>query len=406
MIRTVVKSYRDAYAGLPRTAWMLAAVDFVNSSGTMVLFFMTLYLTQKLNYSLAIAGRTLGAYGLGSLAGAVLGGWLCDRLGAHNVQGMSLLLMGTILLLLGFFVSLPAIMTLMALLGVFSTSLFPATSTAMSQVCPKDLLTRGFSLGRLARNLGVTIGPVLGGFLAVLDYRYLFWVDGLTSLAASALFFYFFRSSKPRPRILPAAGRSPWKDFPFLFVILQVFLMGAVFYQIFSTLPIYLHRVYGFRENRIGQLLAVNTLMIVLFEMVLIHRLRRLPQLRVAAFGALCLGGGFALMPAGRGYLFAALTVAVWTVGEMLTIPSLSAFVAVRGGEKHQGKYQGMFSLAFAFSAMLGPVVGTRVYERYGPVYLWLGAGVIGIILAGVFFWIDRKGRILQPLDSANETGL
>ncbi len=393
MIRTVLKSYRDAYSGLPRAAWMLAAVDFVNSSGTMVLFFMTLYLTQKLNYSLATAGRTLGAYGLGSLVGAVLGGWLCDRLGARNVQGMSLLLMGTILLLLGFFASLPAILVLMTLLGVFSTSLFPATSTAMSQACPKDLLTRGFSLGRLARNLGVTIGPVLGGFLAVLDYRYLFWVDGLTSLAAAALFFRFFRSSERRSRVLPESGQSPWKDFPFLFVILQVFLMGAVFYQIFSTLPVYLHRVYGFRENRIGQLLAVNTSMIVLFEMVLIHRLQKHHHLRVAAFGALCLGGGFALMPAGRGYLFAALTVAVWTVGEMLTIPSLSAFVAVRGGTKNQGKYQGTFSLAFAFSAMLGPVVGTRVYERFGPVFLWLGAGVIGIVLAGGFFWIDHRGR-------------
>lgn len=394
MIRTVVKSYRDAYAGLPRAAWMLAAVDFVNSSGTMVLFFMTLYLTQKLNYSLAIAGRTLGAYGLGSLVGAILGGWLCDRVGARNVQGMSLLLMGTILILLGLFVSLPAIMTLMALLGVFSTSLFPATSTAMSQACPRSLLTRGFSLGRLARNLGVTIGPVLGGFLAVLDYRYLFWADGLTSLAAAVLFFHFFRSDKTRPRISPEAGQSPWNDFRFLFVILQVFLMGVVFYQIFSTLPVYLHRVYGFRENRIGQLLAVNTSMIVLFEMVLIHRLQKHPHLRIAAFGAVCLGGGFALMPAGRGYLFAALTVAIWTVGEMLTIPSLSAFVAVRGGEKHQGKYQGMFSLAFAFSAMLGPVAGTRVYETFGPVYLWLGAGVIGIILAVGFLWIDRKGRI------------
>jgi MFS family permease len=394
MIRTIAKSYRDAYAGLPRAAWMLAAVDFVNSSGTMVLFFMTLYLTQKLNYSLAIAGRTLGAYGLGSIAGAVLGGWLCDRLGARNVQGMSLLLMGTILILLGFFISLPAIVALMALLGVFSTSLFPATSTAMSQACPRNLLTRGFSLGRLARNLGVTIGPVLGGFLAVLDYRYLFWADGLTSLAAAALFFHFFRSNQTRPRVSTSAGQTPWKDFRFLFVILQVFLMGVVFYQIFSTLPVYLHRVYGFRENRIGQLLAVNTLMIVLFEMVLIHRLQKHHYLRVAAFGAVCLGGGFALMPAGRGFLFAALTVAIWTVGEMLTIPSLSAFVAVRGGEKHQGKYQGMFSMAFAFSAMLGPVAGTKAYERFGPACLWLGAGVIGIILAVGFLWIDHKGRI------------
>jgi predicted MFS family arabinose efflux permease len=173
--------------------------------------------------------------------------------------------------------------------------------------------------------------------------------------------------------------------------MLLAFVMGSVFYQIFSTLPVYLHGVYGFRENRIGQLLAVNTVMIVLFEMVLMHRLRRHSHLRVAAFGAVCLGGGFALMPAGRGYCFAALTVAVWTMGEMLTIPMVSAFVARRGGEKHQGKYQGMFSLAFAFSAMFGPIIGTRIYERFGPISLWLGTGVVGLFLALGFLWIAPK---------------
>ncbi len=391
MLKSVARQYQEAYSGLPRVAWMLAAVDFVNSSGTMVIFFMTLYLVQKLHYSLIFAGRVLGVYGVGSLVGAYLGGWFCDRLGPRSVQGLGLLFLGVSLILLSFFSSAPAIILLMFAVGMFSAALFPANATALAQVCPAALLTKGFSLGRLARNLGVTIGPVVGGFLALLDYRFLFWVDGLTSLAAAGLFAYFFRVKVVRRSERNGGDRSPWHDFPFLFLILLVFVLAMVFNQIFSTLSLYMRQVYGFRENRIGQLLAVNTVMIVFFEMLLMHGTRRTKPLRLAAIGALCLGGGFALMPVGRGFLYAGFTVAVWTMGEMLTIPTLSSFVAGRAGEGQQGRYQGFFSIAFSLATILGPLIGTRTYERFGPETLWHGSGVVGILLAIGFFWIQGR---------------
>lgn len=384
MLKALIRIYREAYRGLPRTAWMLAAAAFVNSSGTMVIFFLSLYLTQKLHFSTSFAGQALSLYGLGGIAGAYLGGWLCDKVGATRVQGTSLLLTGSLCVLLSFFESRPAILILLASIGLASQALFPANSTAMTLICPPELRARGFALQRLANNLGVTIGPVLGGYLALHNYHYLFWADGLTSIAAAVLIALFFRRS---PIYAPAREKhqprqdSPWRDPVFLFVLLLTISLGVIFVQLLSTYPLYLRRTYGLAENRIGSVLAVNTLMIVIIEMPLVHWLSRFPPGRVVAWGAFFFGASFPLLPFGRSFGFAAMCMAVLTVGEMLTLPMLAALISNRAPASGVGRFQGLFSLAFTVAFVVGPLLGTWVYESRSGETLWIAVGLLAVLL-------------------------
>jgi predicted MFS family arabinose efflux permease len=395
MKRSIFAAYREAYAGLPRNAWLLALVQFVNRSGSMVLFFLTLYLTRKMGFTLAQAGRAVSAFGLGSLAGAYLGGRLCDRLGASAVQRWSLLLSGLNLILLGYLGAFAVIVAAVFLQGVFAEALLPGNTTAMARECPPAARIRGFALSRLAANLGVTIGPVLGGYLAMWNYRALFWVDGLTSLAALALFNFFFQG-EPRPQA-PAAGASagaapqPGSRRHLRAIFFLVFGIGLIFSQLFSTFPLYIHSAFGFAENRIGQLLAINTVLIVLFEMVLLQGLKKVPPLKTIAAGALLTGLGFALTPLGRGFPYAALTVAVWTMGEMLSLPLLTAEVANRSHEGNRGRSMGWYGVSFSLAWMLGPIVGSEIYSRFSPLALWLGCGFLGMFLALCFCRLGRK---------------
>jgi predicted MFS family arabinose efflux permease len=383
LLQAIIRLYREAYAGLPKDAWLLSLVEFINRSGTMVFFFMTLYLTRKLGFSTPQAGWVMSVYGLGALVGAYLGGKLTDTVGAYTVQKASLMLSGATLIAVGQVKSFGPIIGLMFALAVFSETLQPANATAMSQVCPPEVRARGFALNRLATNLGVTIGPVVGGFLALIDYVYLFWVDGLTYLIAGVLFWILFKTSRPPLKESAAAAgssspRSPWRDVYFLKIIGLVFLMGLVFVQIFTTFPLYFKKFYGFPENRIGLLLAVNTIMIVLFEMILLNALRRRPSIQLVAVGSLLLGGGLALMPLGRGFLFAAFTVMVWTAGEMLFMPAVTTVIANHSDDAGRGNYMGVFSLAFALSLTLGPSIGAFIYDRLGADILWLVCGLTG----------------------------
>ena len=312
------------------------------------------------------------------------------------MQQLSLLLSGLNLIFMGYMKSHPAVLFSAFLLGVFGEALLPANATAMAQECPAPIRTKGYALNRLAANLGVTIGPVLGGYLALWNYRALFWVDGLTCLAALVIFSFYFKPSRqqPFPGLEASSGEPAAGPKHHLWIIfLLVFGIGLIFSQLFSTFPLYMHSAFGFAENRIGQLLAINTIIIVLFEMILLHGLKNSRPLKVISAGVLLTGLGFALTPLGRGFFYAALTVAVWTMGEMLALPLLTAEISNRSSDQNRGRHMGLFGVSFSLAFMLGPLAGAKIYAEVSPLALWLGCGGLGITLALGFSVLARQGR-------------
>ncbi|MEN6311333.1 MAG: MFS transporter, partial [Acidobacteriota bacterium] len=340
-------------------------------------------------------------------SGAFLGGWLADKMGSIAVQKASLISYGGLLIALGQVRQASSILPLIFFLALAAGMLFPANATSMSHVCPPELQVKGFALNRLAGNLGATIGPAVGGILALHNYGLLFWADGLTSLAAAVVFILMWKgagreiggrrppdsaqtggetgSGEPRP------ARTPWRDGPFLALMLLFLLWYSIFIQVLTTLPLYMRDVYGLAENRIGQLFAVNTVMIVLFEMILMEKIRNRSRAGMINLSFILLGAGLGLMPLGRGFAFAALTVAVWTVGEMLSMPLVTALIAGRADDATRGRYMGMFSFTFSLAFILAPLGGTAVYGRFGGDALWFGCAAGSLLIGGAFL-------LLRPL--------
>lgn len=397
-LERIVGAYRAAFAHLPRPVWILAAASLVNRSGTMVLPFLTLYLTQRLGFTLGEAGRTLSLYGVGSAAGALLGGWLADRVGPVRVQIGSLLGTGLGFLILGSLRSRPAVALSVLVVSVVAESFRPASFAAAAAASPEEVRTRSLALLRLAANLGMSVGPVVGGLLAVHHYGLLFVVDAATCWVAALVLAAFLRGlSLTRA----AAGgweerRAPWRDGPFLVFLMLVFLLATVFYQIFSTLPVYLRSHFGLAEDGIGLILAVNTVIIVLFEMVLLRRIEHLDLLRVAALGSFLVCLGFAVMPISGAAVWAPLTVVVWTLGEMLSLPITNSLAAARAAGSGGGRFLGAYLLAFSLAFVAGPAAGTALYEALGPTALWAAVGGVGLVLAAGFLLLaaaHRSGR-------------
>jgi predicted MFS family arabinose efflux permease len=395
MLKKVTNLYREAYSGLPSQSWILFAVLLVNASGMMVLFFLSLYLTRQLGFSVTQAGRALSIFGLGSLVGTYLGGWMSDRLGSTNVQKISLFLCGVFYISLGQLHSLWSIYSMIFILSMASGLMFPANATSMARLCPPEVTTKGFALNRLANNIGATIGPAVGGMLALRNYVLLFWVDGLTCLGAFVVFLLLWKKPEEHLRAVSGeqtpSGRSPWRDVPFLLLLPIVVVWGAIFFQLIATFPLYMQEVYGLAENRIGQLIIINTLMIITLEMILIHWIGNRSLSKFIALSFFLTGLGFAMMPLGRSFSFAALTVAVWTTGEMLSMPLLGSMIAIRAGPGSQGRYMGLFTFSFSLSMILGPMIGTAVYGKYGPDALWFGCGVMGFLLSIAFTLLSRS---------------
>ena len=385
VIRSLRDSYRDAFSGLPRSVWLLSIAQLVNRSGTMVLPFLTLWLTEKKGFSTTQAGAALGLYGAGAMLGAYLGGEIVDRVGARRVMVASLVLGGIGWLVLGQLDSHVAILAMILAQSIVAEALRPAASSALAQSAAPGERVRAYALNRMAINLGMTCGPTVGGLLAVHSYGALFMANGATTIAAAGTLWFLFRGepSTPVSDASNAGGavRSPWRDAPYLAFLGLMTLLVIVVFQLNSTFTLYMHRDLGRSEAGIGLLLGTNTLLIVLFEMVIVHKLRKVPPTRLLGPGAFLLCAGFALMPFGRSWTWLVVTVVVWTLGEMLALPLVESIVADRADERSRGRYMGLLTMSFGLALMLAPVVGTRVYEQLGPDVLWFGCGIVGVVL-------------------------
>ncbi|MEO8277263.1 MAG: MFS transporter [Thermoanaerobaculia bacterium] len=402
-LRRLGRSYAAAFSGLPGEVWILALATLVNRAGTMVLPFLTLYLTGHFGWSPAAAGRMLALYGAGAIGGAFLGGWAADRWSPVAVQQLSLVGTGAGFLALTQISSERGFGIAMVAISLVAESYRPALLAAAGKNVAAEVRGRSMGLLRLAVNAGMSIGPALGGLLATVNYNFLFVVDASTCWAAAAVLFLVRRRSAKRaalrgdappevaPSTSPAPG-SPWRDGLFLVFLVLAMLFAIVFFQINGTFPLYLRDVYGLSEAGIGALLGMNALIVVACEMLILHRVERRAPLTVIAPGAFLVCLGFALLPYGRGALYAAGTVAVWTVGEMLALPMTNMFVAARAGAARAGRYLGAYTMAFATAFLLAPAIGLTVYDRFGPRALWGGAGVLGVLL-GCAFW--ALGRVL-----------
>lgn len=402
------RMYSQLFTGLPRAVWLLCLVTFVQRSGTMVLPFLTLYLTQRQGFSVQEAGVVLSLYGVGSIVGSYIGGWLSDHIGSITAQIVSLLLATAAVIGLGMMHSPASIIVVVLLWSIASESMRPANGAALAELSPPHLHVRSFGVRRLSMNLGMSIGPALGGFLVTLSYHWLFVIEaGVGLLAAGLLWGLLLPTSRrgssshqsdPSTAEVNAARQSPWQDGVFLAILVLTSLLVIVLFQLFGAYPLTLAEVHHFPSYTIGLVFTLNTLVIVVCQMPVLHVVERFDTLRVIGIGAFLLCVGFALLPFGTTPTSLAVTVLVWTGGEMLTTPLLESFVARRSPVENRGQYMGMFSSAFSVAFVLAPIGGTWVYGHYGYLMLWGLCGLLGVILLVAFFLLSvavRKHQVL-----------
>jgi predicted MFS family arabinose efflux permease len=428
-VRKIRALYTDAFTGLTRDAWVLAIIMFVNRSGTMVLPFLSLYLTQALHFSLEDTGWVMAAFGAGSVIGSLSGGWLTDKLGAYTVQVMALVGGGIGFFVLSFLSSFWGLFWGVLATAAVADTLRPANGTAVYAFSPPDKVTKAFSLNRMAVNLGFTVGPAVAGVLALWSYRGLFYADALTCLVAGGFLAYYFKGRRgsytPKPGVAeasasgvePAVGanphpathsetpeykpserKSPWTDLPFLGFVVLVLVYATVFFQLISSLPLYYRSIHGLAEDQIGWIIAFNGAVVVLFEMVTVQWMGdRFAPRKVIAAGCGALAIGFWILPVVPGLFGLLLNMGLLSVSEILAMPFMVTYTTKRGGDRARGRYLGLYAGAYSTAHILAPLLGTRTVaafssESVGFSALWVLCGVLAAGAAYAFTRLPAVG--------------
>lgn len=396
MLFKFYRHWRSSYTGIPRTIWFLSLVSLVNRCGSMVIAFITIYLTQHLHFSIREAGYVMGFFGAGAMVGAFAGGRLTDRIGYYGVQLWSLILNGVMLLILMTVRDFWPMCVAVFLLSTISEVFRPANSVAIARHSTAETRTRSISLYRMSVNLGWTVAPVFGGLLVALGWQWLFWVDGLTCIFAALMLRRLLSPKAPEnapheagEAASAAAVSSPYRNRPFLWFVFLTMLNAIVFMQILWTVPVFWKEDFQWTEAHIGLVTALNGLLVFLVEMPLIHRLDgRRHQLEYVRIGLLLYALSYLAFNMPLGHFGSALIfVIAISFGEMFVMPFSSNFVFGKSAGVRQGQYMALYTMAYSIANILAPLFGTQIIAAWGYSSLWyLLAVLAGITWIG--FWM------------------
>ncbi|WP_143307127.1 MFS transporter [Chitinophaga vietnamensis] len=391
MLLKIARTYRTSFTGLSRESWLLSLVLLVNRCSTMVVPFLSMYLTQSMHRSIADAGLVVTLFGVGAVLGSTASGYFIDRLGFRAVQIATSLIGGLLFIAFGYISNFSVLCGMTLLLAFVAEAFRPANVAAVSAYSTPQNLTRSFSLNRLAMNLGWGLGSSLGGMLAAINYHLLFWVEGgvyiIVSLMIVTLLPDTHLPKKEKVAALPAADTSsPWRN-PFLlrFLLLMV-LYSSCFILMFRLVPVFWKESLHINESVIGLLLGLNGIIIALFEMVMVKYLetrRSGTYYVIAGLVATGIGYAFLAMPAFAPMVMALGAVLFITIGEMLALPFVNTIVMGNAQEHNRGSYAAAYSLTWSIAQIIGPGGGALVIEKYGYVPLWALLALICMACAG-----------------------
>ncbi|QGN49085.1 MDR family MFS transporter [Micromonospora sp. WMMD558] len=371
--------------GLPRTFWHLWTATLINRLGSFVAIYLGVYLVSVRDFSPAYAGMVIGLHGAGSAAGGVIGGLVADRWGRRPAMLGGNVTAAATALSLGLAGHPVAIAALTLLLGACLGVARPAfTATIIDVVGERDRL-RALTLNYWAINIGFSVAATVAGLLVRVDPLLLFVINAIVLLGTAALIGLRVPESRP---VVPAAGALTRAGSGGLGTVLRdrVFLTftaltGLAWLCIEASvmLPVSL-QADGLPAAAYGPIIAVNGLLIVLGQLFVPRLVGRFDRSRTIAVAVLVIGAGFALTALADSVWFYAVTVLVWTLGEMAMTPSNSALTADLSPTAQRGRYQGVYSLGHAFATFAGPTLGGLVAHRFSVDALWLG--LFGLALA------------------------
>jgi predicted MFS family arabinose efflux permease len=405
MVNKVIHSYRASFSGLSRETWLLSLVMLINRAGTMAVPFMSLYVTVKLGRSLAEAGLIITLFGVGSVCGALIGGFLTDRVGFRWVQIVSAISSGCMFILYGFIKDFTTLCFLTVLLSLVADALRPANHAAIASYSTPENLTRSYTLNRLAINLGWSLGGAMGGLLAAIDYQLLFFVEGGTNILAGGLIWMILpwtaQSAKKFTMKVqrPAGVLQPWQDALFMRFIIFATLFTTAFFLVFRLVPVYWRTEWNINERGIGLLLGLNGLIIAFLEMVLVRRWeKRGNNFRYIILGSVACAFGYLLLmlPHGNGMALALIFIIMITIAEMLAFPFISSFIMMRATEHNRGAYATANTLSWSVAQIIGPSGGGWIAEHFGFSWLWGALILLCLFTSWGFYTVIQKQKVLS----------
>lgn len=401
MLKTAFRRYIDNFKGFTREVWILTLITFINRAGTMVLPFLSKYLKENLHFTYSQVGWIMVCFGVGSMLGSWLGGKLSDKIGFYKVMVFSLFTSGILFFVLQYITSFWGLCLGTFVIMSISDMFRPAMFVSLSVYAKPENRIRALSLVRLAINFGLAAGPTLGGLIILgMSYKGLFWVDGSTCIIAILIFTFFVKERKrtidtPDETLFNGTKKSILKDKPFLVFLFISFTTAMLFFQIFTTLPLYHHEKFGLSEFQTGLLISLNGLLIFLLEMPIVSFFQRkqVDKMKIILRGTFIMSIGFYILLFDSWAIVLVFSIIILTIGEIFSFPFSNAFAMSRAPKGQEGKYMALYTMSFSLAHIASSKMGLEIIANFGYKANWFVMGSFGIAAMGCSYWLQKMIR-------------
>ena len=387
MIQNALRNYINNFRGFSREVWILTLITFINRAGTMVLPFLSKYLKEDLNFTYSQVGWIMVCFGLGSMLGSWLGGKLSDKIGFYKIMVFSLFTSGLLFFGLQYITSFYPLCFAIFGIMVVADMFRPAMFVSLGTYARPENRARAFTLVRLAINLGFAAGPALGGLIIMgMGYGGLFWVDGLSCIISISIFALLVKEKKAIVHATEssenAVVESVFKDKIFWIFLFISFVSALLFFQVFTTLPIYHSEKYGLTEFQTGLLMTMNGLLIFFLEMpiVSIYEKKNTNKLKLILSGCLMMTFSFFVLLLDTFAGILVISMFIMTFGEMFIFPFSNSFALSRAPKGHEGRYMALFTMSFSLAHVGSSKLGMELIAYFGYKINWIFMGSLGFV--------------------------
>jgi MFS family permease len=388
---TRIKGFLGTY---PAQFWLLfwgMMVSFIGMS--MIWPFMVIYFGKELGLPLTIVTTLTTISAVMSLLSSFIAGSIADKIGRKWTMVISLSVTGLSLALMTQAHTYLQFAILMAFRGAFRPLYRVGSDAMVADLVPPEQRDDAYALTRLSKNVGVALGPAMGGLMIASSYKITFLVAAITSLLFAILIGFFTVETLPdAARKVQEKLAANIKGYLGIFQdrIYSSFILGFTLRQIAGSilwvlLGVYAIEQYGLTENLYGLIPTVNAVMVVFLQLYVTRRTSKYRPLVIMALGTLFYGLGVGSIAFGTGFWGFLASMVIVTIGELMVIPTASTYTANRAPETMRGRYMSMLALTMGAGSMVGPLLGGFLNDTISPSAVWYGGGIAGIFGALIY---------------------
>jgi predicted MFS family arabinose efflux permease len=400
-----LKSNLDRY---PSQFWLLFWGMLISTAGASMIWpFLMIYVSEKLGLQMtSIASlMTLNA-GAGLLASFLVGP-IADRAGRKITMIIGLAGSGLLYLAMIPAETLLAFAILMTLRGFFNPLYRVGADAMVADLIPERHRSDAYALTRLSKNVGIALGPAVGGFVATASYAIAFWAAAVGLVIFSLLMIFFARETLPEDELqqTKAGGLRSYLnllgDRAFIFFILAFTLTQIGATIVWVLLGVYAKQNYQILENQYGLIPMTNAIMVVLLQVSVTARSKLYKPSQMLALGAFLYATGVTSVAFANGFWGFWSSMVVITCGELVLVPTATTFVANIAPPDMRGRYMSIFSLCWGVASGIGPVVGGTLNDNFSPRAIWYGGGFIGLVGAIWFLFQSRYEKASEAITTS-----